>query len=207
MELLNTLGINWQFILISIVGFALLLWVLMKFAFGPLVATLQARQDKIVADLDDAQAKRDEMIALQRDYETRLAAIEDEARDKIQAAVKEAQAARDEIITRAQTDAQAIVARGQAEIDAERAKSLTEARNQIVDLATLMARRSAGEGLSAAGQSNLIDDAIGRIGNAGSANGNGNGAATSSATTQVSTQKQSSDASNLPGIDIVPSNN
>ena len=200
-SILETLGIEPHFILVSLVGFALLLWVLMKFAFGPLVATLQARQDKIVADLDDAQAKRDEMIALQRDYETRLAAIEDEARDKIQAAVKDAQAARDEIITRAQADAQAIVQRGQAEIDAERAKSLTEARNQIVDLATLMARRSAGEGLSAAGQSNLIDDAIGRIGNVGTANGNG--AATTANATTVSTQKQSSG----PGIDIVPSNN
>ena len=202
MELLNTLGIDWQFILISIVGFVLLLWVLMKFAFGPLVATLQARQDKIVADLDDAQAKRDEMIALQRDYETRLAAIEDEARDKIQAAVKEAQAARDEIITRAQNDAQAIVARGHAEIDAERAKSLTEARNQIVDLATLMARRSAMENLSAAGQSNLIDDAISRIGGANSANGGANSGATT-----VSTQKQGSAQFDAPGIDIVPTNN
>ena len=168
-QILENLGIEPRFILISIVGFALLLWILMKFAFGPLVATLQARQDKIISDLDDAQAKRDEMIALQRDYETRLAAIEDEARDKIQAAVKEAQAARDEIITRAQTDAQAIMARGQAEIDAERAKSLTEARNQIVDLATLMARRSAQENLSAAGQSNLIDDAIARFGSVTSA--------------------------------------
>ena len=191
-SILQTLGIEPRFILVSLVGFALLLWVLMKFAFGPLVATLQARQDKIVSDLDDAQAKRDEMIALQRDYETRLAAIEDEARDKIQAAVKDAQAARDEIITRAQSDAQAIMARGQAEIDAERAKSLTEARNQIVDLATLMARRSAQENLSAAGQSNLIDDAIAKFGSVTS-------------TAQVSVQKQSQNGA--PGIDIVPSNN
>ncbi len=162
-SLLQTLGIEPRFLLISIVGFIALMWVLMKFAFTPLVNTLQARQDKITGDLDEAQQRRDEMVALQHDYENRLAAIEDEARDKIQAAVKEAQAARDEIIHRAHTDAQAIIARGQADIDAERAKSLTEARNQIVDLATLMARRSAQENLSAAGQVNLIDDAIGRI--------------------------------------------
>ena len=184
-SLLETLGIDPRFILVAIVGFVLLLWVLQKFAFGPLVNTLQSRQDKIVADLDDAQAKRDEMVALQRDYETRLAAIEDEARDKIQAAVKEAQAARDEIITRAQADAQAIIVRGQAEIDAERAKSLTEARNQIVDLATLMARRSAQENLSAAGQSNLIDDAIAKF---GSVTSTATQAATSGANAQAQSQ-------------------
>ena len=190
-SLLETLGIDPRFILVAIVGFIALMWVLMKFAFGPLVNTLQARQDKIQGDLDEAQQRRDEMVALQRDYENRLAAIEDEARDKIQAAVKEAQAARDEIIARAQSDAQAIIVRGQAEIDAERAKSLTEARNQIVDLATLMARRSAMENLSAAGQSNLIDDAIAKFGSVTS-------------TSQVDMQKQSQNGA--PGINIVPTN-
>ena len=164
MEILQTLGIDWRFILIALAGFLILLYVLMNFAFKPLVKTLQDRQDKIRGDLDEAQARRDEMVRLQNDYQSRLAAIEDEARDKIQAAVKEAQAARDEIITKAHADAQAIAIRGREEIEAERAKSLTEARNQIVDLATLMARQSARENLSAAGHANLIDEAIGSIG-------------------------------------------
>ncbi len=163
-SILETLGINPQFILVSLVGFLILLFVLSKFAFGPLVLTLQARQDKIRGDLDDAQKSRDDMVALQRDYETRLAKIEDEARDKIQAAVKEAQLARDQILSKAHDDAQAIVLRGQEEAIAERAKLLVDSRNQIVDLATLMARQSAKENLSVAGQTNLIDDAITKIG-------------------------------------------
>lgn len=161
---LETLGINPQYILVALVGFLVLLFILMKFAFGPIVRVLQARQDKIRGDLDEAQARRDEMVALQKDYEQRLAAIEDEARNKIQAAVKEAQLARDEILTRAHADAQAIVLRGQEEAASERTKALTDARNQIVDLATLMARQSAKENLSAAGHAGLIDDAISKIG-------------------------------------------
>ncbi len=163
-SILETLGIEPRLILVTLVGFLILLFVLSKYAFGPLVATLQARQDKIKGDLDDAQARRDEMVALQRDYETRLAAIEDEARDKIQSAVKEAQLARDQILHKAHDDAQAIVQRGQEEAIAERAKLLVDSRNQIVDLATLMARQSAKENLSVAGQANLIDDAIAKIG-------------------------------------------
>lgn len=164
MELLNQLGINPQFVLIALVGFLILLFVLMNFAFKPLATTLQARQDKIRGDLDEAQARRDEMVRLQGEYERRLSQIEDEARDKIQAAVKEAHAARDEILNRAHAEAQAIVQRGQEEVATERAKALVDARNQIVDLATLMARQSAKENLSAAGQAGLIDDAISKIG-------------------------------------------
>lgn len=160
----ETLGIDPKFILVQAVGFAFLLFILYKYAFGPIGATLQARQDKITGDLDEAQARRDEMVRLQNEYQTRLNAIEDEARDKIQGAIKEAQAARDEIMARAQADSQAMLARGQEEIAAERAKSLTEARNQIVDLATLMAARATKENLSASGQSQIVDDAIASIG-------------------------------------------
>lgn len=163
-SIFQTLGIDLRFIVISLIGFIILLTVLMKYAFKPIVGTLNARQDKIRGDLDEADAARARMIALQRDYEHKLAAIEDEARDKIQQAVREAQAARDEMIARAHQDAAAIMVRGQAEIEAERAKSLAEARNQIVDLATMMARQSTRQNLSAQGQSALIDDAIAKVG-------------------------------------------
>ena len=163
-SIFQTLGIDLRFIVISLIGFLILLYVLMNFAFKPMVKTLNARQDKIRGDLDEADAARSRMISLQRDYEHKLAAIEDEARDKIQSAVREAQAARDEMIARAHQDAAAIMVRGQAEIEAERAKSLAEARNQIVDLATMMARQAARQNLSAQGQSALIDDAIANVG-------------------------------------------
>jgi F-type H+-transporting ATPase subunit b len=163
-SILETLGIEPRYILVSIVGFLILLYVLMNFAFKPMVKTLNARQDKIRGDLDEAEAARNRMISLQRDYEQKLAAIEDEARDKIQSAVREAQLAREQMLAKAHEDAAAIMTRGQAEIEAERAKSLAEARNQIVDLATMMARQSTRQNLSAQGQSALIDDAIAKVG-------------------------------------------
>ena len=161
---MEALGLDPKFVLVQAVGFAILLFVLYKFAFGPIGRTLQSRQDKITGDLDEAQSRRDEMVRLQNEYQTRLNQIEEEARDKIQGAIKEAQAARDEIITRAQAESQAIIVRGQEEIASERAKSLTESRNQIVDLATLMAAKATRENLSASGQSKIVDDAIAGIG-------------------------------------------
>lgn len=158
--MLESLGISVQGILIALVGFLILLFVLSKFAFGPIAANLQARQDKIRGDLDDAQARRDEMVRLQQEYQQRLAKIEDEARDKIQAAVREANAAREELIAKAREDAAGIVARAQEEIAAERLKALTDSRNQIVDLASLMASRTVGQDLTAASHAQLIDETI-----------------------------------------------
>lgn len=161
--MLESLGINPQYILVSLVGFLILLFVLTKFAFGPLVAVLQARQDKIRGDLDEAQRSKDDMIRLQQEYTQRLNQIEDEARDKIAAAVRDAQAARDEILTRAHSEAAAIVQRGQDEVASERAKAIVDARNQIVDLASLMASRTVRQNLNASSQAQLVDEAIAGI--------------------------------------------
>jgi F-type H+-transporting ATPase subunit b len=156
----DALGIDFRFILTQALGFLILVFVLSKFAFGPILNLLQRRQDTIRGNLDEAQSRRDEMVQLQRDYEERLAKIEDEARDKIQAAVKEAQIARDEIMQRAQTESEAIVQRGHADIERQRQQAMVEMRNELSDLAIQAARRVIKGNLDATNSARLIDEVI-----------------------------------------------
>lgn len=160
MGILDQLGIDFRFILLSFIGFALLVFILTRYAFGPILKTLQARQTTIVSNLDEAQSRRDEMVKLQHQYEDRLAKIEDEARDKVQAAVREAQIARDDIITRARAESDAIFKRGQEELSQERAKMLVESRDQIADLAVNAATKLVKQNLDAGAHARLIDDVI-----------------------------------------------
>lgn len=171
---MQALGIDPRFILISAVGFLILVFVLSKFAFGPLLGVLEQRQTTIRGNLDEAEARRNEMVRLQHEYEERLAKIEDEARDKIQSAIREAQAARDEIITKAQADSHAIVARGNEELAQERAKAMEEMRNEVAELAIQVAGRVVKQNLDAGNHARLIDDVIGSI---SATNGRGAGSA------------------------------
>ncbi len=174
---MGSLGIDTQAILISIVGFLILMFVLVKYAFGPLFNLLEARQKHIQGNIDEAQARRDEMVRLQREYEDRLAKIEDEARDKIQAAVKDAQAARDEILAKAKADSEAIVLRGQQEIEQERRKVLIEMRDQVANLAIGAASRVVKTNLDGPNHARLIDDVIAGLGTADSSTRLTNGSA------------------------------
>ncbi|HEX8237947.1 MAG TPA: F0F1 ATP synthase subunit B [Abditibacteriaceae bacterium] len=166
-SLLESLGIEPRFLFTIAVGFVILFLVLKKFAFGPIFNMLQARQDNIRHNLDEAQSRRDEMVRLQHEYEDRLAKIEDEARDKIQAAVKDAQAARDEILQRAQVDAQTIVQRGHADIERQRQQAMVEMRNQVADLAIQAATLVVHSHLNAGNHSALIDEVIAGVGQPG----------------------------------------
>jgi F-type H+-transporting ATPase subunit b len=167
---LESLGIDWRFILISAIGFLILVFVLRKFAFGPILGMLQQRQDYIRGNLNEAEERRNEMVRLQQDYEQRLAQIEDEARDKIQAAVKEAQAARDEIVNRARTESETIVQRAHQEVERERAKAMVEMRNQIAELAIQAAGQVVKQTLDSRSHARLIDDVIAGVGRNGNTN-------------------------------------
>lgn len=164
---MEALGIDLRFIIVTIIGFVCLVWILKKYAFGPVYNMLDERQKNIQGNLDEAQSRRDEMVRLQHEYEQRLAQIEDEARDKIQAAVRDAQAARDEIIAKAHAESETIVARGQQEITRERERAMAEMRNQIADLAVSAAGRLIKQNLDGAGHTKLIDDVIAGLGQSG----------------------------------------
>jgi F-type H+-transporting ATPase subunit b len=163
-EILQSFGINLQFLLVQIVGFLILIVILAKFAFGPIYKMLEARQSSIRNNLDEAESRRNEMVRLQHEYEERLAKIEDEARDKIQSAVKEAQAARDEIITKAREESTRIVERGQQEVESERAKAMVEMRDQIAEMAIAAATQAVRGNLNASNHAVLIEQAIAGMG-------------------------------------------
>ena len=83
------LQLDMQQILSQSVAFLLLLIVLRRFAWKPLLGVLDARRQKIEDDLRQAAQQRAEVARLQQELDQRLAAISDEARAKIQQAIIE----------------------------------------------------------------------------------------------------------------------
>lgn len=157
---MEALGLNPQFLLIQAIGFVLLVVVLTKFAFRPILTILEERQKSIRDDLDSAESRRLEMERLQKDYETRLAQIEDEARDKIQQAIKQAEGIRDEILTKARAESEQVLAAGREEIDRDRIRSMAQMRNEVADLAIHAAQTVVGKNLSNEGHDQLIAEAL-----------------------------------------------
>lgn len=157
---MEALGLDPKFLLIQAVSFFLLLFVLTKFAFRPLLNMLEARQETIRNDLDQAESRRVEMERLQKEYETRLAKIEDEARDKIQQAIKQAEGIRDEIVTKARTESEEVLAAGREEIERDRIRNMAQMRDEIADLAINAAQSVVGKNLSAQNHDQLIAEAL-----------------------------------------------
>ena len=128
------LQLDLQQIVAQGLGFLLLLWVLKRFAWKPILAVLDARQARIESGLSKIEAEKTEIERLRLDYQARLAKIEDEARQKIQDAVREGQRVATEIQDEARNQAQAIIAKSQQTIELELAKAKVTLRDDLTEM-------------------------------------------------------------------------
>lgn len=144
----------------EIVSFAVLLWVLAKYAFPPILETLEARERKIRESLEQADRHRAEAERKMQEYEAKLAAAAKEAEALFAAARERAQRVQEENEQRLQADAERIKGDAQREIDAERRKAIQDIRSQTTELALLVAEKVVGRSLNDADHRRLADEAL-----------------------------------------------
>jgi F-type H+-transporting ATPase subunit b len=137
--------------------FFLLLFLLQKFAWGPIMKAVRSREDTIRNALDSAEKAREEMKVLQADNEIILRKAREE-RDKI---IRDARTATDRMLTEAkeksQSEADAMVKRAKELIEREKNTAIAEVKREVAALAIEVASKVVSETLkSDAEQQKLI---------------------------------------------------
>jgi F-type H+-transporting ATPase subunit b len=151
-------------VLTQIVGFLIFLFLLRRFAWGPVLQMLEARQAKIATDLGEAERRKQEAAELKARLEQELRGIDQQARQRIQEAVSEGQRIATEIRADAQAQARARLDRAEAEIEGERAKAQKSLHEDMARLAVGGAERILRKKLDEAEQRRLIGEFIAEAG-------------------------------------------
>ena len=119
----------------QVVNFLILLYLLNRFLFKPVLARLDERNATISKGLEDAEtAARDRELA-RAEREAAVAEARKEANEMIARANKIAEDTRNEILTEARTEAEKVSTRAREEIVAEKDKAMAELRAQVAELA------------------------------------------------------------------------
>lgn len=124
----------WQEILTHIVGFIILLLVLKRLAWKPLLALLDQRRQTIQQGLDQVAQAQQELERLKTEYGRRIAAIEEEARRRLQAATTEGKQLALDIQEQARAQAQQILTKTRDSMVLEIAQAKVELRDHVVAL-------------------------------------------------------------------------
>ena len=147
----------------TFVVFLLLLGILWRFAWGPIVAGLEKREHRIAENIAAAERSNAEAKRLLGDYERKLAASQDEVRAIIDEARRDAEHTQQEILAKARLDAQAERDRSLREIETARDQALKDLGERSANLAVDLAGKIVRAQLNPADHTRLIEEAMARF--------------------------------------------
>lgn len=134
-------------LLTTAVGFLLFVWVLAKFAWGPILNLLDQRREKIESDFKAAESNLAESEQLKHEFELKLSDIKVIEREKVQEAVRKGEEIGESIVTKARAQAEEAKRKAEQDIDMDLHKAQLELRDSVVDMAIGAAEKVIGERL------------------------------------------------------------
>ncbi len=160
---MNIFEINLGLFVWSLITFVILVALLWKFAFGPLVKMQKARQDEISQSIHDAEQLRDEANELLASYKQKLAEARDEAVAILDRARKAGETTKAEVVEEARVQAEATLAKARQQIERDTNQALQKIREEVADLTLAATEKVARTSLSEKDQLRLIQEAINEI--------------------------------------------
>ena len=144
----------------SAVTFLLLLVLLKKYLWGPLIENLDRREKMI----NDAVTKAEEALSkseeAQKDYNEKLAEAREEVRQIVAAGKESAEKSKADILEEANKKALALVEKAKKEIDTERAEAIGQIKQVVVDISISAAEKLLKRNLKAEDQISLIEETM-----------------------------------------------
>jgi len=147
----------------TIVTFLVLLGLLAKFAWTPLLAALETRQNAIRKSLDDAQKAKQELERLNLESVQIINRARVEAEAVITQSRSDGDRLREEIRAKARTEADHIVKNAERQIQLETSRALEQIRREAVDLSVMIASKIIQRNLTKEDNEKLIDDALKQV--------------------------------------------
>ncbi|MDP9269502.1 MAG: F0F1 ATP synthase subunit B [Chloroflexota bacterium] len=163
MQFFNAFGVDWFKLLAQIVNFLVVLYLINRFGFKPLLRLMDERAARIKKGLEDAEAAARDRSLAQAEREAAVAEARKEAQAMIARANKIAEDTRAEILGEARTEAGKLVERARQEITAEKDKAMAELRSQVADLALDAAGKLVQSEMNTATQRRLVEGFLSEV--------------------------------------------
>ena len=154
-----------DFILIA-GSFLLLIFLVKKFAWGNITSILDARAEKIINDIDQAEAARKKAEELAAKREEELAGSRQEATTILETAKETAEKNKAHILSEANQEALRLKEKAQLEISQKKEEAMNSIKGDVADLTVNLAGKLLSQQLDSEGHRQLIDRYLNELGDA-----------------------------------------
>jgi F-type H+-transporting ATPase subunit b len=145
------------------ITFVILLTLLYRFAWKPILSVVDKRERTIQDSLDKAKQAQEEAEALLNRHQEMMQKAEEEARKFLSENRELAEKSKHDILEQARQSAQTILDKAKQEIEREKEAAVLALRSEVADLAISATRKIIGESLDEARQRSLIEEYVGKI--------------------------------------------
>lgn len=155
----------------TLVIFVVLLVVLSKFAFPPILGYAAAREERIQNALDDARRQREETEAMLAEQREALARARQESQQLIQEGRLAAERVRHELLAQAKAEGEELLSRSHAELERQRVQAIDSLRREAAELAIAAASKLLQQKLDTTQDRALVTEYLRGVDGAGSGAG------------------------------------
>lgn len=154
------LQISWQILLVQLCFFLILLFILSKLLFKPIVGFMDARTNQIKNEYKSIEDTKTEVEGIKKQYQNQLNELTGKTDSIIQQAIKTAGESKHEIIAEARKESNNMLQKASLEIELERKKAVAELYKEVSGLSVLCASRIIEESINPDMADKLVKEVI-----------------------------------------------
>jgi len=144
----------------TILTFLVLLWLLKRFAWGPLLAALDRREQVIAGAVEDARKAKEELERVKSDAAKLLTEARQEAGGIVTRARADADRFREELRVKAVTEAEALLQNAEKRIQQETSRAVQQLRQEAVELSVAIAEKLLHRNISREDNERILQDVV-----------------------------------------------
>jgi len=125
----------------TLIVFFLLMWILKKFAWGPLLQGLKKREELIRSEIETAKRQHQEAEVMLAEYRQKLEQVKTDAEEMMKVARDEAQEARSALLSQAYAEARETFTKAMSQVEQAKQEALRSIYRESAGFASLLAER------------------------------------------------------------------
>ena len=158
--------VDWPQLLTHALGFLIFVWIMKRFAWGPLLGLMEERRNKIAGEFEQIEKDKAEVAAVTADYEAKMKEIDAERRAKLVEAVDEGKKMAAEIKASAQDEVKGLHEKAKADLQRDVAKAKVQLRDEMIAMTMTAAEKVVHEKMDDQKHRELIGRFIDNLGRA-----------------------------------------
>lgn len=163
MDVLAKLGVDWKLLVAQVVNFLVLLWVLRRFAYRPMLEFLEKRTKRIESGLRDAKLATQKLSEIEAKEREALELARKESSAIVANARESAEKIADKIMFESREESERILSEARKKVEAERESMRADMKQELAGLVLLATEKVLNEKLKSIDDAELIRKAVEKL--------------------------------------------